>query len=233
MWARGVRPFGDTLDQAGGEVLGEAGVRYFLAAGGVDSVMPAARSVRRAPEWLTREGSIVSLVRATDDDLHLSPLGLEGLDPEWIVRRVGDDSEGVGRLGGLYVLSLHTQGLGGPDYLPALRAILSKLRASKSWIAPGGELSDWWSARSRVNVSLSAPSPTALRLDIVSRSNRPSENLALALYPGHLRGNPRVVSSVSGGTPRTSLDAASGRITITLPRLEPGRAASLEITFAR
>ncbi len=233
VWARGVRPFGDTLDQAGAEFLGEAGVRYFLAAGGVDSVLPSSRSVRRAPEGLTREGSIVSLGRSTDDDLHLSPLGLEGLNPEWIVRRVQDDSEGVFRLGGLYVLSLHTQGLGGPQYLPALRTILSQIGASKSWIARGGDLADWWSARSRISVSLSAPSPTSLRLDIVSRANRPSENLAFSLYPGHLRGNPRVVSSVSGEAPRATLDAARGRIVITLPRLESGRPVRLEVSFVR
>ena len=233
VWARGVRPFGDTLDQAGSEFLSEAGVRYFLAAGGVDSVLPKARSVRRPPEWLTGEGSVVALGRSTDDDLHLSPLGLEGLNPEWIVRRVVDDSEGVGRLGGLYVLSLHTQGLGGPEYLPALRAILSQLAASSAWVARGGDVAEWWSARSRITASLSSPSAASLRIEVVSGASQPLENLALALYPGALRGVPSVQSMSPGPPPQVTVDAAGQRLKIALPRLDPGRAVRFELSFDR
>lgn len=233
VWARGVRPFGDTLDQAGSEFLGEASVRYFLAAGGVDSVLPKSRRVRRSPEWLTSEGSLVSLGRSTDDDLHLSPLGLEGLNPDWIVRRVLDDSEGVARLGGLYVLSLHTQGLGGPEYLPALRAILLQLAASSAWVVRGSEAAEWWSARSRVSASLSFLSSTSLRIEMVSGSNRPIDNLGLTVYPGVLRGTPFVRSSLPGPPPQAVADPARGLVRLTLPRLEPGRTVRIDINFVR
>ena len=232
-WARGVRPFGDTLDRPGSEFLAEAGVRYFLAAGGVDSVLPSARSIRRAPALLGGEGSIVGLGRSTDDDLHLSPLGLEGLNPDWIVQRFMDDSENVGRLGGLYVLSLHTQGLGGPEYLPALRAILARIAASNSWVARGSDIAGWWSSRSRLNLSVSSPSPSLLRIDIASGASRVIENAALVVYPGILRGAPRVHLSPSGPLTQIAVDPESGRVRLNLPRLEPGRRTSIDVTFDR
>jgi len=231
-WARGVRPLGDTLDQSGSEFLAEAGVRYFLAAGGVDSVLPQARNVRRAPSGWTPDGSMVALTRSSDDDLHLSPLGLEGLDAGWIVQRLMDDSDGVGRLGGLYVLSLHTQGLGGPDHVPALRAVLARIARSDSWVARGGEIAGWWASRSRLKLSLAASGPSFLRIDIASEASRPIENTTLSLYPG-LPGTPRVRLLPSGPEPAVTVDSESGRVRLSLPRLEPGQRTSLEITFAR
>lgn len=232
VWIRGVRPFGDTLTLPETEFLAEGGVRYFLAAGGVDSVLPSARSVRRAPSgW--GEASLVGLGRSSDDDLHLSPLGLQGLDAEWIVQRLTDDSESVGRLGGLYVLSLHTQGLGGPEYLPALRAILARIAASTSWVARGGEIAGWWSSRSRLRLSLASPSPSVLRIDVTNEANRPLENAALAVYPGVMRGTPKARLSPEGPPPQLAVDAESGRLRLSLPRLEPGRRVALEITFVR
>ena len=233
IWARGVRPFGDTLDQPESEFLAEAGVRYFLAAGGVDSVLPSARSVKRAPSGWADEGSIIGIGRSSDDDLHLSPLGLEGLDAEWIVRRLTDDSESVGRLGGLYVLSLHTQGLGGPDHLPALRSILVRIAASNSWIARGEEIAGWWSSRSRLRLSLASPSSSVLRIDITSEANRPLENASLSVYPGVLKGAPQARLSPEGPLPRIAVESESGRVRVNLPRLEPGRRVTLEITFVR
>ena len=233
VWARGVRPSGDTLDRSGTEFLAEAGVRFFLAAGGVDSVLPSARSIHRPPALISGEGSIVGLGRSTDDDLHLSPLGLEGLTPEWIVQRFMDDSESVGRLGGLYVLSLHTQGLGGPEYLPALRELLARVTASKSWVARGGDIAGWWSSRSLLKLALSAPSAHVLRIDIANEASRAIENAALVIYPGPQPATPRARLSPSGRPLPISLDPGSGRARLDLPRLEPGRQVSVEVTSVR
>jgi hypothetical protein len=233
VWARGVRPFGDTLDQPGAEFLAEAGVRYFLAGGGVDSVLPSARVVRRAPTGWAAEGSIVALARSSDDDLHLSPLGLEGLDAEWIVKRLMDDSDSVGRLGGLYVLSLHTQGLGGPDYVPALRAVLTRTAGTEhNWLARAGEIAGWWSSRSRLKLSVNSPAPAILRIDVTSEAGRPIENATLSVYPAST-GTPRVRLSPQGTTPAMTVDADSGRLRLSVPRLEPGQKATLEVTFVR
>jgi hypothetical protein len=231
-WARGVRPSGDTLDQGGIEFLAEAGVRYFLAAGGVDSVLPSARRVRRAPSGWTEDGSIVAIARSSDDDLHLSPLGLEGLETDWIVKRLMDDSESVGRLGGLYVLSLHTQGLGGPDYLPALRAVLAGTSASNRWVARGADIAGWWASRSRLELSLASTDPSLLRVEIVSHATRPVENASLSVYPA-ATGTPRVRLLPQGTAPLTTVDVESRRVGVTLPRLDPGERTTVEITFGR
>lgn len=232
-WVRGVRPFGDTLNRPESEFLAEAGVRYFLAAGGVDSVLPSARSVRRPPSGFSDEGSIVGLGRSTDDDLHLSPLGLQGLDPAWIVQRLTDDSESVGRLGGLYVLSLHTQGLGGPEYLPALRAILARIAESRSWVARGEEIAGWWSSRSRLKLSVASPSPSVLRIEVANGATRPIENAALALYPGDRWGTLQARRLPEGPLAPAAVDPVNGRVRLDLPRLEPGQRTTVEITFVR
>lgn len=232
-WARGVRPFGDTLGLSEREFLAEASVRYFLAAGGVDAVLPTVFGVSRAPRSWSGQASIVGLGRSTDDDLHLSPLGLEGLDSDWIVQRLMDDRGSVGRLGGLYVLSLHTQGLGGPEFLPALRTLLKHLVTPTTWVARGAEIAGWWASRSRVRATLSSPAPSVLRVEVTSEADRPLENAALAVYPGNPTGAPQARISPSGPILRVRADPPSGRVIVDLPRLEPGRRVSLEVTFSR
>jgi hypothetical protein len=138
----------------------------------------------------------------------------------------------VARLGGLYVLSLHTQGLGGPDYLPALRAVLARLARSNSWVARGGEIASWWSSRSRLRLSLASAGPSLLRVDIASEASQPIENATLSLYPG-VPGTPQARLSPRGLALGTVVDSESGRVRVTLPRLEPGQRTTIEITFVR
>lgn len=64
------------------------------------------------------------------------------------VRRIWQaELEGIRRLGGLLVLTLHPQLIGRPGRIGMLEAFLEQIRAAGDvWVAPGREIARWWEA---------------------------------------------------------------------------------------
>src|SRR5262249_23484531 len=55
-------------------------------------------------------------------------------------------------VGGLYVLSYHSQLLSRPEYVPVLAGIARDLAADSTvWMATAGEVANWWMARARLD----------------------------------------------------------------------------------
>jgi hypothetical protein len=233
-WATGTRPAGDALPSGLPQLLAGAGARYSLAGGGVDSVLPGARRVRRGAFSLSTEDALVALARSADDDLHLSPLGLTGLSTDWIASRFLADAEIVSRLGGLYVLSIHTQGLGGPEYTPALRASLEGLSRGGAWVAGAGELVRWWADRGLVRLRVAGSTNELLGIQVGSAARRPIDGLSLLVHAGApLRSARLTGTSGTAGSLRVVAVGNGERARLSLPRLEAGRTLSLELTFGR
>jgi hypothetical protein len=126
---------------------------------------------------------VVGLGRRGDDDLGLSPLGFEGFEPQWLRRRLLADFELSAALGGLHVLSFHTQGLGAPERVATLSWLIAEFAARDAWIAGPAELADW--VRARAGLEMIVDASTAGRLSVVLRASAkaPREPVAVELHP--------------------------------------------------
>lgn len=241
LWRSGVTVFGlahADVDRDGLLAFGGTGFHYYFVDGAEgSSVRPAAVTLTQSWGPLRRELALVRLARTTDDDLHLSPLGLFGLEPEWVTRRILADFDTVRGLGGLYVLSYHSQGLSSPEYAPVLSRLVEEWRRNGAWVASAGEIAGWWTARGGLSVAVSPagdpprtggkpPRTGALRVEVSSATRVPS-GLVLSLYPSvafsgaHLE--PR------GSAAQVVAEPASGSVRLVLGPLEPGANLRLEV----
>ncbi len=212
--------------------LAGASIREVLVEGGGNSVLPEVHRV--ANSWLRfyRTADLVTLQRVTDDDLHLSPLGIQGLDPKWIVQRLGIDFENVVALGGLYVLVYHTQGLSSPEYVEALAKLIEQFRGRAVWVATGQEVADWWVMRNRLTVSVTSQNENSLRLVVGSKAARPLEGLILSVFPPIEATRALAVPLSGSHAPLQAIpDPARGRVQVRLGRLDPGETCTFELNL--
>ncbi len=203
--------------------LAAAGYRYYLTGAAGNSVLPQIMLVSQKWGPLCRQRQLVRLVRVGDDDLSLSPLGLTGLDQDWIVQRLSADADIVSSLGGLYVLSFHTQGLSTPEYVPVLTRLIKSWQGNSVWLARGDELSRWWLQRSHLTVAASNRSG-AIQLKVEYGGGEPMAGATVNIYPGGDAGK-LTLSPVQQGIPQPSLrlDPEHGRLQVRFPRLAQGR----------
>jgi hypothetical protein len=73
----------------------------------------------------------------------------------------------VRALGGLFILSYHSQMLARPALVPALATVVRRIaRDTTVWLATAGEVADWWLGRSVVITRARIVSPDRLALDV-------------------------------------------------------------------
>lgn len=215
--------------------LAGGGFRYYLANAEGNSVLPTIFKVSQSLGKFHRDLRLVRLARMTDDDLHLSPLGMIGLDTQWIERRVLSDFEVVGGLGGLYVLSYHTAGLSAPQYAGVLSALAAQLRNAQTWVAAADDVASWWVARGKVSVTVSERDRGALRVTIVSRAENPIQGIVLTVYPpsnppaGFSGAHVLPVGANNSPPPRVVPDPSNGRVKLAFGKLEPGTTYTYEL----
>jgi hypothetical protein len=164
----GAWPIGLLVQQANLEdaarLAVRSGLELVLGEGGVARARPWVwRASRRVGPW-QRAFTVVGLERLGEDDLGLSPLGLAGLTPDWVRRRLLADFELTAALGGLHVLSFHTHGLGTPDGVETLAALLGEFRRRGAWLASAAELGAWSRARAGLELTADATSAGMLRV---------------------------------------------------------------------
>jgi hypothetical protein len=59
-------------------------------------------------------------------------------------------------VGGLYVLSYHSQLLARPEYVPTLAAVVREIAADSAvWLATGADVARWWLARATLELRAS------------------------------------------------------------------------------
>jgi peptidoglycan/xylan/chitin deacetylase (PgdA/CDA1 family) len=168
---RGVHPPNDDIDELTLHASAGAGYDYILGDPNYDRAYPRwARIARRGIAVLSRAG-------AGDDYEHVVRTGLR--DPERVAKRFLQDLRRVQDLGGLYVLNLRPDVLGGVPLRPALDRILEEVRASKSWLTTAGEVSTWVRRRQGARV-LVDPHGAAVR--VVNEGAEPLEQLELEIY---------------------------------------------------
>jgi peptidoglycan/xylan/chitin deacetylase (PgdA/CDA1 family) len=201
----GLRPPEEQFDTATLAAWLEAGGTY---------VFGANNSRAAAPELLRVDGdTIVLLGRANVDDFDAASLATRG-SLDQIVKEYLSEYQKVRALGGLYLLSYHSQLLARPELVPALARIARRIRADTAvWLATASDVADWWRARASVTIR-------AMRLDArtlrVSIRNTGADTVRGLVARVTLGDDERAI----GGAPVLKSDA--GTLRFAVPALSPG-----------
>ena len=209
------------------EQFDTATLTQWLRAGGT-YVFGANNSRVAAPELLpVGSDTVLLLARVTDDDL-ITAHSL-GPDP---VRELTDrylsDFKRVRALGGLYLLSYHSQLLARPDLVPALANLARAVAADdRIWRATAGEVATWWRARADLRVAARRDATGDITISVHNVGAAPVEDAILRVVLGP---DERVVRSGVRQVP-----AAAGVARLALPTIGPGevRTLSLKVAGAR
>jgi hypothetical protein len=150
-------------------------------------------------------------------------------DARTIVTQFLNDFEQARALGGLYVLSYHSQLLARPDLVPVLASVARSIAADSGvWVATTSEIATWW--RTRASLRIETRTRGANSLDVivhnggaqslsgaVGRVVLPDQRRALDASAPLLASDPGVV--------RLALPPLPGSTTQSFTvRLAPGRA---------
>lgn len=232
-WVSGFHPVKQVVPLQTVRALAGSGFSYYMESGEPPgSLLPATMKVSQTWRNHGRDLTLVRLTRVTDDDLHFSPYGVEGLETGWTVRRALVDFGMINRLGGLYILEYHTQGLSAPEYSDVLLTLSDKFRAGPAWVTTAQGVAEWWAERSQLSVRLSGRGSQGLQLTLASNAKVPVGGAVVRLYPPEGYTRARVVSSGgSGAPPSVVADPENGRIQLTFAKLEPGGVYSYKVDF--
>jgi hypothetical protein len=210
---RGLRPPEEQFDRAT--------LVAWLRNGGT-YVLGANDSRSGAPELLPLDGdTLVLFGRVTPDDFGAradARVGVEKAAAAYL-----DDFAKMRSLGGLYILSYHSQLLARADQVPVLARVARAIaRDSTVWLATVGDVAHWWRARAGLVVSTRVRGGQ-LVVDIRNRG------------PGMVTG---AVVRVALGAPLVArrasplvLDTAPGIVRLALPPIGPGARRTVNVAL--
>jgi hypothetical protein len=204
----------------------------WLAAGG--TYLFGANDARTAAPELLRIGvdTLVLVSRFGRDDFALGRPGAQH-DTRVIATQFLNDLEQVRSLGGLYVLSYHSQLLARPELVPVLSSVARSVAADSSvWVATTSDVATWWRARALLRIETRAWEAGSFDV-IVHNGSAASLSGAVAriFLPDSRRASDASAPFLSSdpGVVRLALPPLPGSSTRSFTvRLEPGKAPSAE-----
>jgi len=156
----GLRPPEEQFDQAT--------MRAWVVSGG--TYLLGANDSRCAAPELLRVGrdTLLLVPRVFDDDFTVMTPH-DWRRPSLVRSMFAADAEKARAVGGLYLLSYHSQLLSRPEYVPVLARVARDLKADSSiWITTAGDVAKWWMNRARLDVRVR---PAANALDVSVRND--------------------------------------------------------------
>ena len=209
----GLRPPEEQFDTATLAAWREAGGRY---------VFGANNSRTAAPELLRiGRDTMVLLGRANVDDFDAASLASRGSLDEVVKEYLGEYQK-VRALGGLYLLSYHSQWLARPELVPALARIARRVRADTAvWLTTASDVVEWWRARAAVSVRATRVGARSIRVDVRNAGPDTTRGLVARITLGDAEraSGPRVLRS------------EAGTLRFAVPPLPPGGARSFNFAL--
>jgi peptidoglycan/xylan/chitin deacetylase (PgdA/CDA1 family) len=211
---RGLRPPEEQFDTT---TLAE-----WVRAGG-EYVFGANNSRVAAPELLAvGSDTVVLLARATDDDLIAAHSAAP--DPvHALSERYRADFARVRALGGLYLLSYHSQLLARPELVPALARLARTIAADdRVWKTTAGDVAAWWRAKADVRVDAQRDTAGVVTVTVKNEGPKPVADAVARVVLGPAeRGDQSELRLLA---------APAGSARAALPPLEPGEERTFTIT---
>ena len=194
---RGMRPPEERFDQASLLAWKEAGGTYVFGANDGRTPSPEVVNVGDTP--------FVLIGRTVDDDF-LTVRRAKISEP---VRLATDQLEAfakVRELGGLYVMSYHSNMLARPSTVGALGIVARALKADTTvWLTTAGKVADWWLIRHRMETTVTRDEADALTLTV--RNGAPVASPAASVtvtLPRGARATMALGSDLLDGQPGTA-----------------------------
>ena len=215
---RGMRPPEERFDQTTLVTWKEAGGTYVFGANDGRTPSPEVVSVGDAP--------FVLIGRTVDDDF----LTVRRANIREPVRLAADQLHAYAKvraLGGLYVMSYHSNMLARTTSVGALGIVARALKADSTvWLTTAGNVADWWLVRHRMETSVSREVDGALVLTVRNGATAasPASSVTVTL-PRGLRATMAIESDL--------LDGQAGTARVRIPPLPPGGTHSTRIVLAQ
>lgn len=172
------------------------------------------RSNRRLPLFsdATHDGperALVVLPRTQRDDINLIRDGLlHGADPAAIGKELIDDFNLSTEMGGLGLLSIHTQNFDASAPLPlAMPAYLAHVqqRRNKVWVGHANKIADWWRDRERLEYEVSG-SAGKLELNVSIKGKEAINGVSLVITNPQANAVPKI-QPLKANTPMPQVQA--------------------------
>jgi peptidoglycan/xylan/chitin deacetylase (PgdA/CDA1 family) len=214
----GLRPPEEQYDNTTLESWLQSGGRYVFATLNGRAASPEIMMVASRP--------LVMLGRVTNDDfIEVGRRGDTSVDS--LASRFMVAFEKVHALGGLYLLSYHSQMLARPELVPALARVARYVAAdSTTWVTTAGAVADWWLGRSTISVHARRAGSTRLVLDVRNEGTAAIQGLVTRVALPDYR-----AISADGGAQLLVSDR-DDVIRLLLPPLAPGASSTTTIELA-
>jgi peptidoglycan/xylan/chitin deacetylase (PgdA/CDA1 family) len=212
---RGLRPPQEQFDAATMAEWLAAGGTYLLGANDSRSVGPELLPVGA--------DTLVLLSRNGGDDFTAVREGHR--DPGATAAIFLRDYQRIRALGGLYILSYHSQLLATPEMVPALARVARTISTDTLvWPTTAGGVATWWRSRAELDVGLRTRGADGL--DVIVR-NRGAELVLGAVAQVRMESPRRVVH-----TSTARLASEPGMVRVRLPPLPPRETRVVHVTLA-
>ncbi|MDQ3674882.1 MAG: polysaccharide deacetylase family protein, partial [Gemmatimonadota bacterium] len=213
---RGMRPPEEQFDESTLQAWKEVGGRYVFGANDGRSASPEMVRIGNEP--------FVLIGRVVDDD-YLTVRRANIFEPHRLAEDQLRAFAKVRELGGLFVMSYHSNMLARPKTIGALGIVARALKADTTvWLTTAGAVADWWMVRHNLSATVTPESNGALAVTVQNGS--PVASLA-ATVTVTLPDGRRAAAATSGDLPATHPATARVRI----PPLAAGASYTTGITL--
>lgn len=201
-------------------------LRAWLDAGG--SYVFGSNDAHSASPELLGIGSdtLVILGRVNNDDV-LSLKRVQKLDVGRLTAEYLDAFEKVRALGGLFIMSYHSQFMSRPELVPVVAAVARRVKADTAvWLTTGGEAAAWWRGRFMVSVDAAMSADETMSVTATNAGGTPVTGAVVRVeLPSGWK------AAAAGATPM--LPAPAGAVRLALPVLAPRATHSITVTLTR
>lgn len=200
-------------------------LRAWVDAGG-SYVFGANDSRSASPELLTLgTDTLVLLGRVNNDDvLSLRKIGVP--DVSRLTAEYIGAFEKVHALGGLFIMSYHSQYMSTPELVPVVAAVARRLKAdTTTWLTTGADAAAWWRGRFAIRLAVAVSDEGKLTVTATNTAPSPLAGAVVRVdLPAGWIGD--------GAAGAALLPAPAGIVRLALPTLPPGGAHTLTVSLA-
>ncbi len=215
---RGMRPPEEQFDERSLQAWKEVGGQYVFGANDGRSASPELVQIGNEP--------FVLIGRVVDDD-YLTVRRANIYEPHRLAKDQLRAFAKVKELGGLFVMSYHSNMLARPKTIGALGIVARALKADTAvWLTTAGAVADWWMVRHNLSTSVIAEQNGLLAVTVTNAA--PVASLAATVTVTLPDGHRAVSASDSELLPA---HAATARVRI--PPLAPGGTYSTRLTLGK